>query len=209
MNVMTDDQRSAEWFQARVGKATASRFKDVIGKRKDGKGYLANRYEYLIEVVTERLTGNAAMHFATPAMQWGIQHEATARALYAERFEVQVEEVGFIQHPHLDAGASPDGLVDWDGLIEIKCPYNSTIHVETMMHGMPADHMAQIQGQLWITEKEWCDFVSFDPRMPPDLQLYVQRIERDGGYHDMLRREIGEFLADVDAKVAILLEKSK
>ena len=208
MDTITDEQRTAEWFQARVGKATASRFKDVMAKLKNGSP-AAVRTNYLVDIATERLTKSATPHYTNSAMQWGVTHEASARILYEQRRQLQVEETGFIQHDELDAGASPDGLVDWDGLIEIKCPYNSSVHVLTWMDGMPEDHVAQVQGQLWITGRQWCDFVSFDPRMPPALQLYVERIERNDSYIAGLETEIRKFLIDVDTMVATLLEKSK
>jgi hypothetical protein len=208
MDTITDEQRTAEWFQARVGKATASRFKDVMAKLKNGSP-AAVRTNYLVDIATERLTKSATPHYTNSAMQWGVTHETGARILYEQRRQLQVEETGFIQHDELDAGASPDGLVDWDGLIEIKCPYNSSVHVLTWMDGMPEDHVAQVQGQLWITGRQWCDFVSFDPRMPPALQLYVERIERNDSYIAGLETEIRKFLIDVDTMVATLLEKSK
>lgn len=208
MDTITDEQRTAEWFQARVGKATASRFKDVMAKLKNGSPAAA-RINYLVDIATERLTKSATPHYSNSAMQWGVTHEASARIVYEQRRQLQVEETGFIQHEELDAGASPDGLVDWDGLIEIKCPYNSSVHVMTWMDGMPEDHVAQVQGQLWITGRQWCDFISFDPRMPPALQLYVERIGRNDSYIAGLETEIRKFLIDVDTMVATLMEKSK
>jgi hypothetical protein len=179
-----------------------------MAKLKNGSP-AAVRTNYLVDIATERLTKSATPHYTNSAMQWGVTHEASARILYEQRRQLQVEETGFIQHDELDAGASPDGLVDWDGLIEIKCPYNSSVHVLTWMDGMPEDHVAQVQGQLWITGRQWCDFVSFDPRMPPALQLYVERIERNDSYIAGLETEIRKFLIDVDTMVATLLEKSK
>jgi putative phage-type endonuclease len=208
LDTITDEQRTAEWFQARVGKATASRFKDVMAKLKNGSPAAA-RINYLVDIATERLTKSATPHYSNSAMQWGVTHEASARIVYEQRRQLQVEETGFIQHQELDAGASPDGLVDWDGLIEIKCPYNSSVHVMTWMDGMPEDHVAQVQGQLWITGRQWCDFISFDPRMPPALQLYVERIGRNDSYIAGLETEIRKFLIDVDTMVATLMEKSK
>jgi putative phage-type endonuclease len=208
LDTITDEQRTAEWFQARVGKATASRFKDVMAKLKNGSPAAA-RINYLVDIATERLTKSATPHYSNSAMQWGVTHEASARIVYEQRRQLQVEETGFIQHKELDAGASPDGLVDWDGLIEIKCPYNSSVHVMTWMDGMPEDHAAQVQGQLWITGRQWCDFISFDPRMPPALQLYVERIGRNDSYIAGLETEIRKFLIDVDTMVATLMEKSQ
>jgi hypothetical protein len=208
MTLITDTQQTAEWFQARCGKATASRFKDVLAKLKSGAPAAA-RESYLIEVATERLTNSAVSHFSTPAMQWGTTHEAAARTLYEARFNVEVEQIGFVAHDLMAAGASPDGLVDWDGLIEIKCPFNPTNHVNTLRNGMPVEHMAQIQGQLWITDRRWCDFVSFDPRMPSQLQLYVQRVERDDMFIGMLTEEVSRFLGEVDEMIATIMEKAQ
>lgn len=207
MDTITDEQRTAEWFQARVGKATASRFKDVIAKVKNGSP-AAVRANYLVDIATERLTKAATPHYTNTAMQWGVTHETGARILYEQRRQLQVEETGFVQHDELDAGASPDGLVDWDGLIEIKCPYNSAVHVMTWMEGMPEEHNAQVQGQLWITGRQWCDFVSFDPRMPAGLQLYVERIERNDSFIAGLETDIRKFLIDVDLMVTKLMEKA-
>jgi hypothetical protein len=134
--------------------------------------------------------------YATAAMQWGTEQEPAARAAYERVTGISVEETGFIAHDTLLAGCSPDGLVDWDGLIEIKCPYNSAVHIETLLNGMPSEHAAQVQGQLWITGRQWCDFVSFDPRMPVELQLHVQRIQRDPG-----------FIADLEARITIFLQQ--
>jgi hypothetical protein len=137
-------------------------------------------------------------------MLWGTEQEAAARAAYEQRTGIEVEETGFVAHDTLYAGCSPDGLVDWDGLIEIKCPYNSAVHIETLLGGMPADHMAQVQGQMWITGRQWCDFVSFDPRMPEPLQLHVQRINRYPAYVAVLERQVTEFLVEVGSKVEAL-----
>jgi hypothetical protein len=137
-------------------------------------------------------------------MLWGTEQEAAARAAYEQRTGIEVEETGFVAHDTLYAGCSPDGLVDWDGLIEIKCPYNSAVHIETLLGGMPADHMAQVQGQMWITGRQWCDFVSFDPRMPEPLQLYVQRIPADPKAIADLAFGISAFLKEVGSKVEAL-----
>lgn len=208
MTLSTDAQRDAAWFAARAGRATASRFKHVIAKLKNGQPAAA-RGDYLMEVVTERLTGTPSQHFTTTAMQWGTDLEDIAKSAYAEYIRVGVDETGFWSHDELMAGASPDGLVNWDGLVEIKCPFNSTVHVGTWRDGMPPEHMAQIQGQLWITGRDWCDFVSFDSRMPGALRLYVERIQRDDAYIASLEAEVRSFLADVDAMVASLLSKSQ
>lgn len=203
MILETADQRSDDWYAARAGKATASRFKDAMATLKNGQPAQAAK-DYLTELVVERLTGQPVTKFTTAAMQWGTEQEAAARAAYEQRTGIEVEETGFVAHDVLMAGCSPDGLVDWDGLIEIKCPWNTGVHIETLLSGMPADHMAQIQGQMWITGRQWCDFVSYDPRMPEPLQLYVQRIPRDPAFIADLERQVTSFLAEVGSKVEAL-----
>ena len=203
MILETATQRSDDWYAARCGKATASRFKDVMARLKNGNP-AADRQRYLTELVVERLTGQPVPAYENAAMRWGAEQEAAARAAYEQRTRVAVEETGFIAHDVLMAGCSSDGLVDWDGLIEIKCPYNSAVHIETLLNGMPAEHMPQVQGQMWITGREWCDFVSFDPRMPEPLQLYVQRIHADPKAIADLAFGVSAFLKEVGAQVEAL-----
>jgi len=199
----TADQRSDDWYAARCGKATASRFRDVMARLKNGAP-AADRQKYLTELVVERLTGQPVPSYENAAMRWGTEQEAAARAAYEQRTGVAVEETGVICHDVLMAGCSPDGLVDWDGLIEIKCPFNTGVHIDTLFSGMPAEHTVQVQGQMWITGRQWCDFVSYDPRMPAELQLYVQRINRDPAFIADLERQVTEFLAEVGAQVEAL-----
>ena len=206
------EQRSADWFAQRIGLCTASRFKDAISRLKPKKDEKVGapsqaRLGYLVEVVTERLTGQPTPHFTTAAMQWGTDNEPAARIEYEFRRELVVEEVGFIRHPSIMAGASPDGLVGDDGLIEIKCP-SSCRQVETWIGGMPDDHKPQVQGQLWITGRAWCDFVSYDPRMPTEFQFYVERIERDDIFIAALDAEVRAFLEDADKLINQLREKA-
>jgi hypothetical protein len=200
------EQRSAEWFAARLGCATASKFRAVVSKLKSGKPAQA-RVDYAIELVTERLSGQPTPHFTTAAMQRGVDLEPAARIEYEFKKRIEVLETGFLRHPSLMTGASPDGLVGADGLIEIKVP-TSTVHVETWLNGMPDDHIAQVQGQLWITGRAWCDFVSFDDRLPKELQLYVQRVERDDVFIANLDLEVRQFLAEVDDLERQLREKA-
>jgi putative phage-type endonuclease len=205
------EQRSEEWLQARAGKVTASGFKHVIARSKPTAAQtkanqpgspLAARTTYLWQCVIERLTGKPAPVFETFAMRWGTEQEPAALRAYTDAHMVQVRSVAFVQHQNLAVGCSPDGLVCEggadDGLIEIKCPFNSANHLETWLSGMPEEHMAQIQGQMWLTGRQWCDYTSFDPRMPADLQLYVQRIPRNPECISSLEREIVTFLAEVD-----------
>jgi len=203
MILETADQRSADWYAARLGKATASRFKDAIACLKSGAPAQAQR-DYLTEIVVERLTQQPIQRFQNAAMTWGTEQEPAARAAYERVTGTSVEETGFICHDTLMAGCSPDGLIDWDGLIEIKCPFNSAVHIETLLNGMPADHIPQVQGQLWITGREWCDFVSYDPRMPAELQLHVQRIQRDEAFIADLERRVSSFLSEVGTQVEAL-----
>lgn len=197
-------QRTPEWFQERCGRVTASRFKDVMAKIKSGEA--ADRRNYRAQIVCERLTGTPAESFTNAAMQWGTDTEPYAREAYETAGEL-VEEVGFVKHPELMAGASPDGLVGDDGLVEIKCP-NTATHMDTLLSGFPSGHTPQIQGQLWITGRKWCDFVSFDPRMPEKLRMVTFRIVRDGEYITKLETEVRKFLSEVESMYQQLLKKA-
>jgi len=203
MILETSDQRTEDWYAARLGKATASRFRDAIAALKSGAPAQAQR-DYLTELVVERLTQAPIQRYTTAAMTWGTEQEPAARAAYERVTGRIVEETGFVAHDTLMAGCSPDGLVDWDGLIEIKCPWGTAVHIETLLNGMPAEHTAQVQGQMWITGREWCDFVSYDPRMPEALQLHVQRIQRDEAFIADLERRVTSFLAEVGTQVEAL-----
>lgn len=205
MIILTETQRDGAWLQARCGLATASRFKDILARTKSGPA--AARRNYLVELATERMTKQASNGFVSAAMQWGTEQETPAKIIYAQQMDVEIDETGFVRHDVLMAGASPDGLVDWDGLVEIKCPYQSANHIETWLFGMPTEHMAQIQGQLWITGRQWADFVSYDCRMPEDLQLYVQRIPRDDAYIASLQEQVASFLGEVDGLVTTLMNR--
>jgi len=203
MIIETATQRDDDWFDARLGKATASRFKDVMATLKNGNPAQAQQ-DYLTELVVERLTQQPVQKFATAAMNWGTEQEAAARLAYERHADIEVQETGFVAHDTLMAGCSPDGLVYWDGLIEIKCPFNTGVHIETLLNGMPEHHTAQVQGQMWITGRDWCDFVSYDPRMPVELQLHVQRIERDEAFIADLERRVTSFLQEVGKQVEAL-----
>lgn len=196
-------QGSEEWIAARLGRVTASRVSDVIAKTKSG--YSASRANYCAELVAERLTGKAADGFKSSAMQWGTDNEAEARIAYSFYTDMEVTEVGFVPHPVIEmTGASPDGLVGDAGLVEIKCPLTAT-HIETLMgQAVPAKYVAQMQWQMACTGRQWCDFASFDPRMPEHMRLFVKRIARDDKAIKSLEIEIISFLAEVDEKVAAL-----
>ena len=198
------EQRTDDWFAARIGKVTASRVADVVAKTKSG--YSASRDNYMAQLVCERLTGKPAESFSNAAMQWGTETEPLARAAYEAKKDVLVDEVGFIDHPSIvNSGASPDGLVGIDGLIEIKCP-NTATHIDTLLsQTVPKKYADQIFWQMACTNRDWCDFVSYDPRLPPDLQLFIKRIPRDDKYIQLLEAEVIEFLTETAHKVAQLL----
>lgn len=200
------DQGGEEWKAARRGRVTASRVADVIAKTKTGWG--ASRANYMAELLIERLTGVTAESYTNAAMQWGTETEPQARNAYAFMRDADVTEVGFVVHPKIEqSGASPDGLIGDDGLLEIKCPTSAT-HVETLLGGtVPGKYVTQIQWQLACTGRDWCDFVSFDPRLPEEMQLFVARIERDDKLIASLEKDVTDFLAELDAKVAGLRER--
>lgn len=199
-------QGTPEWFAARCGKVTASRVADVIAKTKTG--YSASRANYLAELLCERLTGVSAPGFANDAMRWGTEQEPFARQAYEQRLSASVYEVGFIDHPEIAmSGASPDGYVEAAGLIEIKCP-NTATHLDTLLGGsVPGKYVTQIQWQLACTGREWCDFVSFDPRLPGEMQLYIQRVPRDVSMILELETEVSAFIRELDAKVHTLRQR--
>jgi putative phage-type endonuclease len=199
------EQGTPEWHQLRLGKVTASRVSDVMAKIKTGES--ASRKNYRAELVVQRLTGLPSESFTNAAMEWGTATEPMARIAYEIAKEVLVEQVGFIEHPTIAMfGCSPDGLVH-DGMIEIKCP-NSATHIEYLTDNKaPAKYINQMQCQMAVTGKKWCDFVSFDPRLPEDLQLFVVRVERDQKYIDSMEVEVVEFLTEVEGMVNQLKER--
>lgn len=196
-------QGSPEWFTVRLGKVTASRVADLTARTKSGWG--ASRANYMAQLIAERLTGEAAESFSNAAMKWGTDTEPMARDAYTFHTDRDVLQVGFAQHPLIAmSGASPDGLVGDDGLVEIKCP-NTATHIETLIDGVvPGKYLTQIAWQLACTGRAWCDFVSFDPRLPEDMRLFICRVARDDSYIAELEREVPAFLAEVDAKIAAL-----
>lgn len=196
-------QGSPEWFAARCGRVTASCVADVIARTKTGYG--ASRANYMAQLIAERLTGQVAQSFTNAAMQWGTEKEPDARRAYSFLADVDVVEVGFVIHPTISmSGASPDGLVGDDGLVEIKCP-NTATHIDTLLgQTVPAKYVTQMQWQMACTGRDWCDFVSFDPRMPADMQLWLQRVERDDETILHLENEVSAFLAELDCKVSDL-----
>lgn len=200
------EQGTPEWFAARLGNVTASRVADVIAKTKSG--YSASRENYMAQLICERMTNTVAESYSNAAMQWGTETEPLARAAYESYADVLVNEVGYIPHPIIErAGASPDGLVGLYGQIEIKCP-NTATHIDTLLsETVPTKYITQMQWQMACTGGLWCDFVSFDPRLPDGLQLFVKRVERDNLYISTLEIEVTLFLSELEAKIFKLNER--
>jgi putative phage-type endonuclease len=200
------EQGSDDWFAARLGKATASRIADIVAKTKTGWG--ASRANYEAQLIAERLTETAAESYTNAAMQWGIDTEPQARRAYEFMADAEVEGVGFVEHPGLEwSGASPDGLVGENGLLEIKCPATAT-HIATLLGAaIPGKYIKQVQWQLACTGRQWCDWVSYDPRMPENMCLFVERIGRDDALITELEKEVRRFMDEVAGKVAKLIEQ--
>lgn len=185
------EQGSPEWKRERAGCATASCFIDVMGSK-------AARQAYIDQLVCERITGEPKADVFSYSMQWGKDCEPGARALYQLLTGNTAVQVGFVKHPTLPwVGASPDSLVGIEGGLEIKSPYLSEIHLRTWLEGMPREHKPQVQGVMWVCELEWIDFISFDPRQPEHLRLYIERIARDDEYIAKLAAATRELLAEV------------
>lgn len=200
------EQGSTQWVAQRLGKATASRVSDIIAKTKSG--YSASRANYAAQLIAERLTGNLADSYKSPAMEWGTATEADARSAYEFYSGASVVLAEFVAHPEIAmSGASPDGYVGEDGLVEIKCPQTGT-HIDTLLGAkVPGKYVTQIQWQLACTGRSWCDFASFDPRMPEEMRLFVCRVQRDDATIVELTKEVTAFLAEIDATVAALTKK--
>lgn len=197
------EQRSTEWFAARMGKVTASKAADIMARTKSG--YSASRANYMAQLICERLTGERQESFTSAAMQWGTDTEPRARAAYEFLTDAVVTEVGFVDHPTIaDFGASPDGLVGDDGLIEIKCP-NTATHLDTLeTETVPAKYVTQMQVQMSCTGRQWCDFVSFDPRLPAEMQIWVKRVSRDDAAIAEIEAETIKFLTELSDRVTDL-----
>lgn len=199
------EQGSQDWHAARLGCVTASRVADVVAKTKSG--YSAARQTYLGQLLSERLTGLATEIFQNSAMRWGSDMEAFGVEAYEAATGLETFQVGFLFHPNLAyAGASPDRLVAPDGLVEVKCPTTST-HIETLLKGeVPERYQIQMQWQMACTGRAWCDFVSFDPRLPEAYQLFIQRVPRDAERIAALEQEVAMFLEELEAKLDALEE---
>jgi putative phage-type endonuclease len=199
------EQGTAEWKALRAGKVTASRISDMLTKTKSGWG--AGRANYKAQLVAERLTGQSAENgFESAAMKWGRETEAQARAAYSFLTNAELVQVPFVDHPTIAmAGASPDSLVGDDGLLEVKCP-NTATHISTLLSGkIDGGYMLQMMWQMACTGRKWCDFISFDPRMPEDMQMWKRRVERCDVTIRDIEHEVAAFLVEVERDVAALI----
>jgi putative phage-type endonuclease len=194
------EQGSEEWFAQRLGKVTASRIADLLAKTKSGWG--ASRTNYEAQIIAERLTGQREETFKSSAMERGNEVEAEAREAYEFFNNVTVTEASFVDHPTVEmSGASPDGFVGEVGLVEIKCP-NTATHLSTLLGGsIKGAYQKQMQWQMACTGRDWCDFVSYDPRMPEHLQMHVKRVERDHELIAEIEKEVIAFLDGVNSKI--------
>ena len=189
------EQGSDEWRKARLGHVSASSIAAVMAK---GAG--KTRQSYLEKIVAERLTQEIGEGFSNSSMEWGTATEPQARMAYEVLCETFVTKTGFHKHPTIEwLGVSPDGLVDDDGLVEIKCP-NTTTHIAYIKDGKcPAEYYKQIQCQLWVTGRKYCDFISYDPRIKNEaLRLFVVRVARDEELITEMQKEVIKFLVDVE-----------
>jgi putative phage-type endonuclease len=200
MRVLTAEQGTPEWFAARCGVPSGSRFADIMASGKGGAPS-ATRASYLAELAIEAVTGVKTEFNVTPAMQHGVDTEPLARAAYETRTGELVDEIGFCLHDYINCGVSPDGLVGIPGLIEIKCPQPKT-HAEYMRRtDAPPAYKWQIQGQLWVMNREWNDFVSYLPTAPENCRLIVRRVYRDEQAIKLLESEVIRFNEELEKEI--------
>jgi len=198
------EQGTDAWKMLRLGKVTASRIKDIVATTKSG--YSTSRDKYMTQLLLERITNTVAESYSNDAMTWGTEQEPYARANYESKMGVLVDQVAFVDHPTISmSGASPDGLVNDDGLVELKAPMSHT-HLESLLGGIDNQYLAQVQWQMAVTNRSWTDLCSYDPRFPEHLRLIVKRINRDDAYIANLEKEVVKFLAELDDKVNKLNE---
>lgn len=203
--ILDIEQRTDEWKALRCGRVTASRVSDVMAELKSGKGEAATRRNYKAEIIAEIMTGVSAEGFVSKEMQWGTDTEPFARAAYEMESDSAIDTVGFAIHPLIERfGASPDGIIGDDGLVEIKCP-NTATHIDYILAGVvPADYQLQMLAQMNCTGRTWCDFISFDPRLPRHLQLFVRRFHYDRPRAELMLDAVEKFLNEVDDVISRL-----
>lgn len=199
-------QRTEKWFNDRCGKFTGSRFVDVLARDKRTGKPLAAYTNCVWQVVTERISGAPLEGATGKALAWGTDVEPFARKAYEMDTGLIVTESDFVTHPKYPfTGCSPDGLIGTNGGIEMKCPKDSILHLQRFLNGVPDEYRPQCQGFLWVTEREWIDFVSYDPRQIPEFQLLKIRISRN----DALIDEIEKAVLHAEAEANELIEKLK
>lgn len=194
-------QGTQEWRDERCGMVTGSRFADVLSGKNGGS---KTAESYMFELIAETITGIPAPEFYSKPTDWGKLHEAEARQAYVIFSGETLKETGFIRHPLWEGvGCSPDSMVGLDGILEIKCPYNSQVHLKTILDGrLPKDHEAQVQGNMWVTGRQWCDFVSYDPRMKEwGLDLFLLRVNRDDDFIEQISESVVRFRQQIDIKL--------
>lgn len=197
------EQGTEAWHQLRLGKVTASRVADILAQTRTGPS--ASRQNYLIELALQRSTGTIEPSYTNAAMEWGTQTEPQARVAYEVETGNFVDQVAFIDHPTItNFGCSPDGLIGDDGLIEIKCP-NSATHWEYFKAKKPPQkYVTQMQTQMAVTGRKYCDFVSFDSRMPERSKLLIVRVDRDEAFIAEIEEKVKQFLSEVEVEVNLM-----
>jgi hypothetical protein len=199
IEIINCEQGTDAWLDARLGIPTASMFATVMASGRGG-GESKTRDEYMRKLIGERITGKPMYHYTNAHMERGHIQEDEARELYAMLADVEPERVGFVRFTDRTAGASPDSLIGSDGLLEIKTKLaHLQIHV-LESDAVPAEHLPQIQGQLWVTGRAWCDFVSYCPRLPP----FVRRVERDETMIARIADAVGKFNIDMGRRAAAI-----
>jgi len=199
-------QGTEEWHQLRLGKVTASRVADILAKTKSGAS--ASRGNYLIELALQRVTKTIEESYSNSAMEWGVATEPQARVAYEVLTGNFVDQIAFVNHPTIEGfGCSPDGLVG-EGLIEIKCPNSATHWSYIKANEPPQKYIIQMQAQMAVTGAKWCDFVSFDPRMPERSQLLIIRVNRDNEFIAEMENDIKQFLSEVEAEVNLMEKRN-
>jgi putative phage-type endonuclease len=200
------EQGTDAWKIEKLGHVSAGSVSDILAKGRGGESKMRDAYKW--RIITERLTGLVQDSFSNDAMAWGVETEAEARMTYEMIYGVTVDQTGFVKHPTLQwVGASPDGMINGDGLIEIKCPHTKT-HLQTIKSGeAPKVYYSQMQMQMWTMNRQWCDFVSYDPRLPHNLQFFCKRVERDKEFIADMEKEVLQFLAEVESELEALKKK--
>ena len=205
---MSADQGTEAWLIERVGCVTGSRFRDVSAMDKAGKKYLKSRETAITEITLELLTGRPGAMWTAKATEWGKQHEPLARMAYEEATGAFCSQVGFIRHyKHIQIGCSPDGLIGNRKGYESKCPLTPTVHLNTLLNGMPDEHMEQVQGGMWVCDCDEWDFVSFHPLFQAPMQLYIETIKRDDIFIADMEKKVLSAVDEINLNVKNLLAK--